>query len=591
MIFATKCPPLAIALPVSQGHSCCCVVIQEVDFVLRSVEDLKITQTQHENENEKRKTHHFGGAIHYNHNNNYYYQPPPMSTTNAADSATAPPPRPTITLPPRPSAEAFFAAGGVSPGPMTLVSSFFASDAGDCRSFSQLLAGAMASPMAFSADNSVAKDEDGTHKGFKQSRPMNLVIARSPIFTVPPGLSPSGFLNSPGFFSPQSPFGMSHQQALAQVTAQAVLAQSHMHMQADYQPLAVSAPAGHPVEQPSFTLDEASEQQVAASVSEPRNAPLETSDLSNADKKHQPSSLAIDKPADDGYNWRKYGQKQVKGSEYPRSYYKCTHLNCPVKKKVERAPDGHITEIIYKGQHNHEKPQANRRGKDNSDSNGNASVQTKSEPNSQGWVGQLNKFSESMPDCSVPESDQTSNQGVPRQLLLGSSESEEVGNVDNREEGDNNEPNPKRRNTDPGASEVPLSQKTVTEPKIIVQTRSEVDLLDDGYRWRKYGQKVVKGNPHPRSYYKCTSAGCNVRKHVERASTDPKAVITTYEGKHNHDVPAARNSSHNTASGNSMPLKPNNVVQEKHPLLKDMDFGSNDQRPVHLRLKEEQIIV
>jgi len=31
---------------------------------------------------------------------------------------------------------------------------------------------------------------------------------------------------------------------------------------------------------------------------------------------------------------------------------------------------------------------------------------------------------------------------------------------------------------------------------------------------------------------------------VERASHDPKAVITTYEGKHNHDVPAARNSSH-----------------------------------------------
>ena len=43
-----------------------------------------------------------------------------------------------------------------------------------------------------------------------------------------------------------------------------------------------------------------------------------------------------------------------------------------------------------------------------------------------------------------------------------------------------------------------MPHKTVTEPKIIVQTRSEVDLLDDGYRWRKYGQKVVKGNPHPR---------------------------------------------------------------------------------------------
>lgn len=48
--------------------------------------------------------------------------------------------------------------------------------------------------------------------------------------------------------------------------------------------------------------------------------------------------------------------------------------------------------------------------------------------------------------------------------------------------------------SEPAAS----SHRTVTEPRIIVQTTSEVDLLDDGYRWRKYGQKVVKGNPYPR---------------------------------------------------------------------------------------------
>jgi WRKY transcription factor 2 len=47
-----------------------------------------------------------------------------------------------------------------------------------------------------------------------------------------------------------------------------------------------------------------------------------------------------------------------------------------------------------------------------------------------------------------------------------------------------------------------------------------------------------------RSYYKCTHPACSVRKHVERASHDLKSVITTYEGKHNHEVPAARNSGH-----------------------------------------------
>ncbi|CAK8540677.1 unnamed protein product [Lathyrus sativus] len=514
-----------------------------------------------------------------------------MSTANPSDTDTASPPtRPTITLPPRPSVEAFF-AGAASPGPMTLVSSFFATES---ATFSQLLAGAMASPLAYSSaatENYFVKEDDVVNRnsGFKQSRPMNLIVARSPVFTIPPGLSPSGFLNSPGFFSPQSPFGMSHQQALAQVTAQAVLAQSHnMQMQPEYQLVSLEPPTEQMVEQPSFTRNEASEQQVAAPVSESRNAQMETSEVTHSDKKYQPPSLPIDKPADDGYNWRKYGQKQVKGSEYPRSYYKCTHLNCPVKKKVERAPDGHITEIIYKGQHNHEKPQVNRRVKENSDVNGNANVQTNS--NSQGWFGNSNKTSESLRDCSVPESDLISNQGASRPLP-GSCEIVEVDDADNKEEGGDSGPNPKRRSIEAVVPEAPASQKTVTEPKIIVQTRSEVDLLDDGYRWRKYGQKVVKGNPHPRSYYKCTSAGCNVRKHVERASTDPKAVITTYEGKHNHDVPAARNSSHSTANSNSMPSKPQARVPEKHPLLKDMEFGNNDQRPVHLRLKEEQIIV
>ena len=73
------------------------------------------------------------------------------------------------------------------------------------------------------------------------------------------------------------------------------------------------------------------------------------------------TSLKEQKKSDDGYNWRKYGQKQVKGSENPRSYYKCTYPNCPTKKKVERSIDGQITEIVYKGTHNHSKPQSTRR--------------------------------------------------------------------------------------------------------------------------------------------------------------------------------------------------------------------------------------
>eukprot|EP00271_Cylindrocystis_brebissonii_P006175 TRINITY_DN1880_c0_g3_i1.p1 TRINITY_DN1880_c0_g3~~TRINITY_DN1880_c0_g3_i1.p1 ORF type:complete len:778 (-),score=121.50 TRINITY_DN1880_c0_g3_i1:346-2679(-) len=75
------------------------------------------------------------------------------------------------------------------------------------------------------------------------------------------------------------------------------------------------------------------------------------------------------------------------------------------------------------------------------------------------------------------------------------------------------------------------------EPRLVIRAISDVDNMEDGYKWRKYGQKRVKGNPHPRSYYKCTHIGCNVRKHIERSAQLPKEVMTTYEGRHNHDLP------------------------------------------------------
>lgn len=47
-----------------------------------------------------------------------------------------------------------------------------------------------------------------------------------------------------------------------------------------------------------------------------------------------------------------------------------------------------------------------------------------------------------------------------------------------------------------------------------------------------------------RSYYRCTSQKCAVKKHVERSFQDPSIVITSYEGHHNHHVPAAPSISH-----------------------------------------------
>ncbi|KAL6657693.1 hypothetical protein ACP70R_005473 [Stipagrostis hirtigluma subsp. patula] len=284
------------------------------------------------------------------------------------------------------------------------------------------------------------------------------------------------------------------------------------------QPLAVGGPSDMPAEVGTSELHQ-----------------LNSSD--NAGQETQSENVA-DKSAEDGYNWRKYGQKHVKGSENPRSYYKCTHPNCEVKKLLERSLDGQITEVVYKGRHNHPKPQPNRR------LSGGAVPPSQGEERYDGVTNAEDKSSNGLNNlCS---SVQSAGMIEPAQGPASDDDIDAGGGrpypVDDANEDDDLDS--KRRKMESAGIDAALMGKPNREPRVVVQTVSEVDILDDGYRWRKYGQKVVKGNPNPRSYYKCTHTGCPVRKHVERASHDPKSVITTYEGKHNHEVPASRNANH-----------------------------------------------
>ncbi|KAJ6724053.1 WRKY TRANSCRIPTION FACTOR PROTEIN 1-RELATED [Salix viminalis] len=325
------------------------------------------------------------------------------------------------------------------------------------------------------------------------------------------------------------------------------------------------------------------------------SSPLDEQQDEEGDQRASGESMAAGgTPSEDGYNWRKYGQKQVKGSEYPRSYYKCTHPNCPVKKKVERSHEGHITEIIYKGVHNHLKPPPNWRSATGS-MDTQLDIPEQGWPqigavNDSGWAGTQKGTAAGTPDWRNDNVEVTSSAsgglgpefGNPSSSVQGQSRTpfESADAVDasstlsNDEDddqathgsvgydGEGEESESKRRKVETYATEMSGATRAIREPRVVVQTTSEVDILDDGYRWRKYGQKVVKGNPNPRSYYKCTSAGCTVRKHVERAWHDLKSVITTYEGKHNHDVPAARNSNHvNSGTSNATPPQAGIPVQ------------------------------
>ncbi|XP_038706150.1 probable WRKY transcription factor 51 [Tripterygium wilfordii] len=79
--------------------------------------------------------------------------------------------------------------------------------------------------------------------------------------------------------------------------------------------------------------------------------------------------------------------------------------------------------------------------------------------------------------------------------------------------------------------------KTEATHRVAFRTQSELEVMDDGYKWRKYGKKSVKNSPNPRNYYKCITGGCYVKKRVERDREDSSYVITTYEGVHNHESP------------------------------------------------------
>lgn len=271
-----------------------------------------------------------------------------------------------------------------------------------------------------------------------------------------------------------------------------------------------------------------------------------------------------EKPSEDGYSWRKYGQKLVRGNEFTRSYYKCTYPNCLAKKQVERSHDGHITDIHYIGKHEHlETPSVPQMSPElvlplqtkQPDVPIGLPLQTK-----QADVPIVLPLQAKQPDVPIISTLEAEGEKftTPRETCEPIKPSEAPLALDivsacggvkvtplKRHKSENevdkdDGPDSKRQKKDIVAADDTPPIKSHSEPRHVVQTLSEVDIINDGQRWRKYGQKIVKGNPNPRSYYRCSVAGCPVKKHVERASHNPKLVITTYEGLHVHDFSTSR---------------------------------------------------
>ncbi|XP_068648012.1 probable WRKY transcription factor 3 isoform X2 [Aristolochia californica] len=297
----------------------------------------------------------------------------------------------------------------------------------NCQSLSELLAGAMASPT----------DASTTDVEIKPGPVLTIGVDALRFAVVSPqGLV--GMSTPPGF---QGKFEMSHQEALASVTAQAAQAQAGVQLQVGSTLSGITStdPISQALTRP---LNPTPLQQIPALSVQEDNPLKQEKESTVLAPKPLPSTVVSKGPIGDGYNWRKYGQKQVKGIDCSRSYYKCTVPSCSVKKKVERNLVGDVTQVIYKGQHNHERPEKVRCAKDG---------------------GFLPGRLESTDPPEEPPAHSSSD-----------------GDEDHKDKRD-----PKRRIK--GA------------PKVIIQTASDPGALD-GYRWRKYGQKMVKGNPNPRCF-------------------------------------------------------------------------------------------
>ncbi|KFK22424.1 hypothetical protein AALP_AAs51301U000100 [Arabis alpina] len=85
-----------------------------------------------------------------------------------------------------------------------------------------------------------------------------------------------------------------------------------------------------------------------------------------------------------------------------------------------------------------------------------------------------------------------------------------------------------------------ISEKKKTDKiKICVGAGQEGTSLDDGYCWRKYGQKDIHGSKNPRGYYRCThrfTKGCLAVKQVQKSDTNPLCYEIKYLESHTCNI-------------------------------------------------------
>ncbi|CAI5467465.1 unnamed protein product [Closterium sp. Yama58-4] len=190
---------------------------------------------------------------------------------------------------------------------------------------------------------------------------------------------------------------------------------------------------------------------------------------------HNPLAHLMESIPGDGYQWRKYGQKTAKGAKFPRAYFRCALSGCPARKTVELAEDAASTRVVPGGMTPVPSPPLS--------------------PCARG-VRAISPMSPMSPihQLHIPHFQQQEQEQHEQ-----------------------------------------LSQQQ--QPLLMHRVATTKDEVDDGYRWRKYGEKALKQTNFKRSYYRCSHDGCLAKRVLERRPEDPGILLVSYRGGHSHKRP------------------------------------------------------
>ncbi|WOL18013.1 hypothetical protein Cni_G26806 [Canna indica] len=115
--------------------------------------------------------------------------------------------------------------------------------------------------------------------------------------------------------------------------------------------------------------------------------------------------------------------------------------------------------------------------------------------------------------------------------------------------------------------------------------------IEDGFTWRKYGQKDIYGAKYPRSYYRCIhkhDQGCQVTRQVQKTEENSSIFAITYVGEHTcMDIIATKLPNERTNCADHTSLESNTVNDDQeeadHP-------PSSAARPSLKQESDEEVI-